>query len=62
MVYFAAGAHLMEAFYMVHASDPTNPHVEHTLQSGYPNVTLLDPRTPPDAVLYFKETCHQHEA
>jgi len=31
-----------------------NPNVMYLLEHGLPNVTLLDPRTPPDGLDHFK--------
>ena len=47
---FIGGAHLMEAFYIAHAKDPTNVHVRHALTNGYENVNRLDSRSPPDVI------------
>eukprot|EP00969_Alexandrium_andersonii_P310193 13707861-Alexandrium_andersonii.AAC.1 len=50
---FAGGAHLVEAAYEAHAEQPNNCQVQISIKSGLPGVTLLDPRTPRDALEYF---------
>lgn len=51
---FVAGATLIEAAYLAMRTHPDNPNVAFMRKRGIPNVTLLDPRTPPDGIEHFK--------
>jgi hypothetical protein len=53
-----AGATMCEAFYMALVKDGTSatksPKIQQVLKRGLREVTLLDPRTPPDVLQFFK--------
>ena len=48
------GAHLLEAMLFCVLKHPENPNVEASLRGGV-KITRLDPRTPDDALRFFKE-------
>ncbi len=49
-----AGGHLAEAAYLAQSIAPHNDQVRHSLKSGMPGCTVLDPSTPSDALSFFK--------
>ena len=51
-----AGCTLLEGFYLAHQSDPENKMVEETERQGVPNVTILHPDTPDDAIRYYRDS------
>eukprot|EP00969_Alexandrium_andersonii_P023065 1008785-Alexandrium_andersonii.AAC.1 len=51
---FIAGATLVEAAYDAIARQPKNPLIDRLVQEGLKGVTILDKRTPADAVKWQK--------
>ena len=49
----------MEALYLAHQTEPENEFVKLALQSGIDNVTIIDYRTPSDALRYFKDGANE---
>ena len=53
--FFIAGTTRLEARYMATHMHPNNAHVAHLRAHGFPQVTLLDPRTPSYVQSYMKD-------
>ena len=57
-----AGATLAEAFFAAYDSHggKDNQNVKDALKYGYPSVTILDSRTPPDVQTWFKDQANEY--